>query len=238
MRSGTQPAVMMQYIESSVIGIRSAVITLKRRTTPLQFVVFPMVHVAEPEFYSGVAAMAGECDLIVAEGAPSRYAPMQRWMSRFRLDDLVDQLDGLDLEALAVPVQWEYVAPDRERSGLEQAGDKAVDAAAAVVLRVLGRYGSPLGVPSLEQSDEHDDRWERRDSGRLARAFEDTVLHARDAQLVRALGAIHRERYTEAIKVAVVFGAAHIPAVVDSLGEDLRYQVVHAEWLVVAHATD
>jgi len=32
----------LQYIESSVIGIRSAVITLKHRVTPLRFVLIPV----------------------------------------------------------------------------------------------------------------------------------------------------------------------------------------------------
>ena len=50
----------MQYIESSVIGLRSAVFTLARPGTPLRFVVLPMVHVAEPDFYRQVAARAGE----------------------------------------------------------------------------------------------------------------------------------------------------------------------------------
>jgi hypothetical protein len=47
--------------------------------------------------------------LIVAEGAPSRYAPMQVLMSSIRWDHLVDQLTSLDLEGLGVPVQWECV---------------------------------------------------------------------------------------------------------------------------------
>jgi hypothetical protein len=42
----------LQYIESSVIGLRSAVFTLARPETPLRFAVFPMVHVAEPDFLS------------------------------------------------------------------------------------------------------------------------------------------------------------------------------------------
>lgn len=138
----------MQYIESSLIGIRSAVITLKRRVTPLRFVLIPMVHVAEPEFYREVAALAGECALIVAEGAPSRYAPMQTMMSRVRWDRLVDQLTGLDLESLGVPVQWEYVMDDRPKSGREKAKAQIVDSASAVLLRALGRYGSPLGPPT------------------------------------------------------------------------------------------
>jgi hypothetical protein len=227
----------MQYIESSVIGLRSAVFTLARPATPLRFVVFPMVHVAEPDFYRQVAARAGECDLIVAEGAPAGCTPAQEWMSRIRWDDLVDQMAGLDLEALGVPVQWEYAEHDRPKSGREQAVAKVVDSAAAVALRALGRYGNPLGLPSLEQSDEHDERWERRDS-LLGRILDDRVLHGRDSQLVQALGAIHRERCGEPIKVAVVYGALHIPAVVDFLGEDYRYRPGNAVWFTVARAPD
>jgi hypothetical protein len=227
----------MQYIESSVIGIRSAVITLKRRETPLRFVVFPMVHVAEPDFYHEVAALAGECDLIVAEGAPSRYYPMQELMARIRWDHLVDQVTALDLEALGVPVQWEYGVPDEAKSAREQATAKVVDSAAAVALRALGRYDSPLGLPSLDQSDDHDDRWEHWGTGWRGRV-EDRVLHGRDYRLVQVIGAIHRERCAEPIKVAVVFGAAHIPAVVDYLDEKLQYRPENAVWLTVAHAPD
>ncbi len=228
----------MQYIESSVIGIRSAVITLKRRTTPLRFVLFPMVHVAEPAFYAAVEARAGKCDLIVAEGAPSRFFPVQEWMSKIRVDQLVDQMTGLDLERTRVPVQWEEAAPRPARSGRDQAVAAVVDSAAAVVLRALGRYGSPLGMPSLEQADEHDDRWDRRAAGRLERVIQDRVLDARDSELVRALGTIHRERYGEQAKIAVVYGAAHIPAVVDYLAEAFKYYVENAEWLTVAHAPE
>lgn len=227
----------MQYLESSVIGIRSAVITLKRRTTPLRFVLFPMVHVAEQVFYDQVATRAAECDLIVAEGAASGSAPVQERMSRIRRrDQLVDQLAGLDLEALGVPIQWEYVVSDRPRSTREQITGQAVDSAAAVVFQAVRRLAGPLGLPSLDQADEHDDRWDRREAGRFGRFIEDKVLHDRDDQLVRALGAIHRERYPEPIKVAVVYGAGHIPAVVDYLGGDFRYYVASTEWLTVVNA--
>ncbi len=227
----------MQYIEASVIGIRSAVITVKRRATPLRFVLIPMVHVAEPDFYGEVAALAGECALIVAEGVPSRYFPMQALMSTIRWDHLVDQITALDLEGLGVPVQWEYVLDDRVKSGPEQAMAKVTDSGAAVLLRALGRYGSPFGLPNLEQADEHDDRWERLASGRLGRAIQGQI-NVRDSRLVKALGAIHQERQNEPIEIAVVFGAAHIPAVVDYLTEKLGYYVANARWLTVANAPD
>ena len=134
-----------------------------------------------------------------------------------------------------MPVQWEYVMDDRPKSGREQAKATIVDSASAVLLRALGRYGSPLGLPSVDQADEHDDRWERLFSGRLGQAVEGSMLQ-RDSQLVQALDAIHAERQHEPAKIAVVFGALHIPAAVDHLTGKHRYYVENAAWLTVAHA--
>ncbi len=106
----------MQYLESSVLGLRSAAITLKRRTTPMRFLLLPMVHIGERSFYATVSDRLRGCDLIVAEGTPSRTSPIQTWMSRLRVDDLVDQLVALDLESLGPPVQWELPPPEPPRS--------------------------------------------------------------------------------------------------------------------------
>ncbi|WP_433384065.1 hypothetical protein ACQPZX_23070 [Actinoplanes sp. CA-142083] len=59
----------MQIVEVSVVGVRSAVLQLKRADTPLRFHFFPMVHIGEPDFYACVADRLRRCDLIVAEGA-------------------------------------------------------------------------------------------------------------------------------------------------------------------------
>jgi hypothetical protein len=45
-----------------------------------------------------------------------------------------------------------------------------------------------------------------------------------------------RVLYTESIKVGVAYGATHIPAVIDYLGESFRYYVENAEWLTVCNA--
>ncbi|MFF5171460.1 hypothetical protein ACFY3U_02355 [Micromonospora sp. NPDC000089] len=58
----------MQITEVSVLGLRSAVITLARPDSPLRFVLFPMVHFGLPSFYRQVADRLAACDLIVAEG--------------------------------------------------------------------------------------------------------------------------------------------------------------------------
>lgn len=220
----------MQFIEASIIGLRSAVITLRHRTAKPRFMIFPMVHVGEQAFYDEVAARARQCQLIVAEGAPSRFAPAQAWMARIRRDRMVDQLNALDLEALGVPVRWEV--PDISRSPTRSLRDRLNDPAAAVALKLLGRYGSPLDVSGVDQADAHD--WDGEDSF-LGRILARSVLYRRDEQLIRVLSEIHRDRSTEPGTVAVVYGAAHAPAAVGHLTGTLRYYVEHAEWLTVAN---
>ena len=151
-----------------MIGVRSAVVALKRRATPLRFVLVPMVHVAEPGFYREVAALAGECALIVAKGVPSRYRPNAGDDGEAPVDRLVDQITSLDLEGLSTCAVWMGWWIDQPKSGLDQAKTRATDVTAAVVLRALG-HRQPLGLPSLEQADDHDDRWEWLASGRLGR---------------------------------------------------------------------
>ncbi|MFI5708612.1 hypothetical protein [Kribbella sp. NPDC051620] len=58
----------MQIIEHSIVGVRCAAIRLRRRGTALEFVVFPMLHVAMPSFYQEVTERLRRCDLLVVEG--------------------------------------------------------------------------------------------------------------------------------------------------------------------------
>ncbi|MFG2004741.1 hypothetical protein ACGFNU_36870 [Spirillospora sp. NPDC048911] len=222
----------MQFIESSVIGVRSAVLTLGRRTSALRFVLFPMVHVGEQSFYDQVAGRAAGCALIVAEGARAGSAPVQERIARLRWDGLIDQTAALDLESLGVPVIFESATdePEPERTGTERLLDTAVDSAAAVGLRLLGRYRDPRGMSSLDEADVHDDRWVR---GRMARAIRKRVIDDRDERLVATLGEIHRKRHDDSIDVAVVWGAGHMYAVVSALRSEFGYYVQDAEWLVV-----
>ncbi|TDD88187.1 hypothetical protein [Actinomadura rubrisoli] len=210
--------------------MRSAVLTLGRRTSPLRFVLFPMLHVGERSFYDEVAERAARCALIVAEGGPSGSAPAQEQMARLRWDGLVDQLDALDLESLGVPVIFESERPERDRTGAERLLDTAVDSAAAVGLRLLGRHRDPRGIRGIDEADEHDDRWVQ---GRMARMLRKAVVDDRDERLVATLTQIHAERHGDPVDVAVVYGAAHMYAVVTALRDDLRYYVQNAEWLMV-----
>jgi hypothetical protein len=224
--------VAMQFVESSIVGVRSSVLTLERRASPMRFVLFPMVHVAERSFYDEVTARVRGCALIVAEGIGEGGAPVQRRMARIRLDDLVDQTVALDLDSLGIPVFWEY-ARRPPRTSAERLTETATDSLGAIALRVLGRYGDPIRLPNLDESDDHDDRWME---GRFNRWMRDRVVDRRDEALTRRLASVHRECHDQPITVAVVYGAGHMPAVVECLRGEFGYFVQDAEWLIVRNA--
>jgi hypothetical protein len=222
----------MQFIESSIVGVRSAVLTLRCRTSPLRFMLFPMVHVGEPAFYREVTGRVRDCAIIVAEGSPTGSQPVQERMSRIRADRLVDQNAALDLGSLGIPIFWEFTVP-QPRSRAERIAHRAEDSAGAVALRLLGRYGDPLRLRNLDEADDHDDRWV---TGRYARWWRDRIVDRRDDALNRRLTALHAEHRERPITIAVVYGAGHMPAVVEHLRGEYGYHVENAEWLVVVNA--
>ncbi len=63
--------------------------------------------------------------------------------------------------------------------------------------------------------------------------FEEPIVDSRDRLLLSALDAIHDERCSEAIAVAVVYGAGHMPAVVHHLLGRYGYRAREADWLTV-----
>lgn len=221
----------MQFLESSIIGLRSAVITLTRRATPLRFILFPMVHVADPQFYDEVAARARLCQLIVAEGVPAKDVPAQTWMARQHRGPLVDQGAALRLESLGVPVRWEA----EPRPGTGRPVSRTADIAGAATIGLIRKFIDPLMMPSVEQAEAYDQSAENLTGSWFDRLLEHNISTVRDARLMRVLDEIHRDRAAEPVKVGVVFGACHMPAVVDHLCGRFGYIAASAEWLTVAH---
>jgi len=58
-----------------------------------------------------------------------------------------------------------------------------------------------------------------------------TMSDVRDRKLLKALADVHEQRCHEPIKVGVVYGAGHMPAGANGLGD--RYRPRSAEWMTV-----
>lgn len=236
----------MQFVEATGLSVRSAVWVLTRRGTPLRFQLFCMVHIGSQGFYDEVAARVGGCDMIVAEG----YGPSRRRFARLRLGlyrvlrragdtGLVHQ--HLDYAAFGVPVLW----PDLDDAPPQDAVARVERSWGGRLLFLGFLLLLPLRmfvVPVLGGR-----RFLR---GSLGLDVEDTtvlgggggghltamLLDDRDDLLVAALSRLHEERAAEPLDVAVVYGAAHMPAVVRRLNAAYGYRPTAGEWLTV-HGT-
>jgi hypothetical protein len=224
----------MQFIESSIVGLRSAVITLTHRATPLRFILFPMVHVGQQAFYDEVAARARLCQLIVAEGVAAKHVPAQAWMARQHWGGpLVDQLAGLDLESLGVPVRWEAEPGARPQSAKERFTSQAADVAGAATIGLIRKFVNPRVLGSLDQAEAYDQSAANLTGDWFDRLLEHNVSTVRNARLTRLLDKIHRDHAADAVTVGVVFGAAHMPVVANHLCGQHGYVATSAEWLTV-----
>jgi len=229
----------MQVIEVTGYAVRSAVITVRRRESPLRFVFFPMMHVASPTFYRQVATRLAACDLIVAEGirGKSRQVSTLTLAYRFAPRRARNGLESQNYRQL-LPAGVPVINPD-------------VTAAEAVArLRALPRWmhwGLLVAAPVfglifalrgprafLNEDLVVEDLPATRRAEWLADGRIDEALGGeRDRRLLDALSAIHAERHDEPITVAVVYGAGHIPAVAAGLHSRHGYRPHDAEWLTV-----
>jgi hypothetical protein len=223
----------VQVTEVSVVGVRCAVIALKRADTPLRFLLFPMVHVGRPDYYADVATRLRRCDLIVAEGydGPSStgraYVTAMRLTGRRAASPLVHQ--DIDYAAAGVPVVWpEGLDPD-ERRHTRMPFTGWLDMAVMVpVLSTTMLVGGRDWL--LRRRFEVDDDTDVRAS-RCA-WLDRKIVEERDDQLVQALAQLHETRSTEDITVGIVYGAAHMPAVVRAMSNRYGYRPRRGgEWL-------
>lgn len=234
----------MQVIEHSMVGTRSAVVRLRHRDSQLQFVVFPMIHVASPRFYAAVAERLRQCDLLVVEGVSGRsvlawaITLTYRVMPANRRSGLV--VDNIAYRSLGV----ELINPDvttaefgRDWRAMPLRYRLMVWCAIPfVALAHLAGGTRRLLSPEVEVNDLPSARDEAFADDPFGEHFERTLGGRRDERLLAALSELVRTRSSERIDVAIVYGAGHVPAIVHGLVERHGYRPRTAEWLTVLDA--
>lgn len=156
----------MQLIEETPFGVRSAVITLHRDSSPT-VVLYPMLHLGTPEFYERVHAGLAAADRIVIEGVRGRrsgYITLAYGIAaHVRHHGLVDQGRALDLSDL----EEKLVRPDATAEQFARSWKRASRGLRWLVLLVLPFYavwiaivgprramGHEIAVEDLPTSDE------------------------------------------------------------------------------------
>jgi hypothetical protein len=229
----------VQFIEVSVTGVRSAVITLSAPDMPQRITLFPMLHLGSPAFYTAVTARLGRCSVVLAEGIQGRSLIAQvltaayRLAGRHRKLDLV--LQHIDFRQLTA----EIINPDMTSRQL-RAGMRAVPMVQRLLLaliaplvgaaflllgtrRMIARYAATDDLPEPNEVL----IWDK------APELNELLVGQRDALLAAALDRVLDQHQDEAIEIAVVYGAGHMPGLIRYLTAKHQYRPREAEWLTV-----
>ncbi|MEU4560717.1 hypothetical protein AB0F72_20250 [Actinoplanes sp. NPDC023936] len=222
----------MQLTEVSMLGVRTSVITFRHPGTPLRFTLIPTIHFGRADYYRRIARRVAACAMVVAEtyDGPSStglaYVTAMRLSLQRRAGELVHQ--DIDYRSLGVPAVFpdgDPLAVRRDRIPATGWADVVMMVPYLTVTMTVGGRDWLLRR-NFEISDDSEPRAFR--AGWLNRMF----LHDRDEMLVAELERVHAERGADPIEVAVVWGAAHMPAVVRALAGRLGYRPVSGgDWL-------
>ena len=229
----------MQFIEVSVTGVRSAVITLRTPDRQQRIVLFPMLHLGAPAFYATVTARLGQCAVVLAEGIRERSLITGALTTSYRLPGRRGRLGLVEQRIDYSRLSAEVIKPDMTGRQL-RAGWQAVPALQRATLlllapvagavfwllgtrRMLARHAATEDLPDPAEIMFRD----------KAQALTELLLDRRDALLAAALDEVLAQHGDEAIDIAVVYGAEHMPALTRYLGARYGFRPREAEWLTV-----
>lgn len=234
----------MQIIEHSMVGTRSAVLRLRSRGAELQFVVFPMIHVASPAFYAAVADRLRRCDLLIVEGVGGRSALSWALTLTYRVipankrSGLV--VDNIPYRRLGVPVVNADVTTAELAEGWRAMPWKhRLTVWFMIPLVVVAQFFAGtrrMLSPEVEVNDLPTPHEEAMLASEFGEHFERLLVGDRDELVLDVLSELVRTRSAERIDVAVVYGAGHVPAIVRGLYQRHGYRPRTADWLTVLPA--
>lgn len=226
----------MQIIDTGLMGTRSAILRLRRPGSRLNFLIFPMLHVASPRFYREVRRRLGACEVVVAEGVTSPSVIGSAFMMTYRIvpanrrSGLVEQ--DIDYESLGV----EVINPDISGEEFDRGWRALPLRLRVLVLCVLPFVAIAQFVGGRKRLLARDVIVE--DNQDLPDCDTSEQLEAlfggeRDERLFEALKKLHETRSHERIDVAIVYGAAHVPVLVHRMAAVLGYRPNTADWITV-----
>jgi hypothetical protein len=228
----------MQIVESTVWLVRTARLTLISPRSTLEITLFPMIHIGEPEFFDTVYADAFDHDVALVEGVKS---PVMRSITRAY---------GWVSRSLTLVVQPAYPANGICRAMIVHADLSAEEFAdewrnvpwwlrvsSPALITLAGLWWNWFGSSKLLAKNLGMDDLPRRDeilnfNPEMA-SLHRVILDARDARLVERLCEQIERRDPTIRRLAVVYGAQHMRAVLHALGDRYGYRAVRSEWLRV-----
>jgi hypothetical protein len=228
----------VQFLESSVIGLRSAIHELASPQHRVRIFLFPMVHIADPSFYDEVRSRLNRCDALLVEGVRSFRSrlltlayriPARRHSlgialqsDKLRHQDLTAVIIHGDFDVDAFSTSWQKI-PWVQRMALQLVAP--IYGAAMYLFATRESLCRGHSVESLQGAD--------LDS---LPKFREAILDSRDRQLVQRIETYLGQNGQKELKLAILFGGGHMPAVASALASKHRYSSVHSEWVTAIAA--
>jgi len=225
----------MDAVEVGLFGLRTAVFRMRRSGHPLTFVVFAMVHYADHRYYEAISERIRDCDMAVVEGVRGSPGYRRRLLGRGR--GLVRQ--HIDYAALGVPtINPDLTMADLRRecrsfSLLPRLGARLFFRMVRFLPYVFMFVSRDSAARALALNSEihHAEMAWMQDNRVWGPVIRDLVLDARDARVTAQLASIHEAHSEKDLTVAIVYGAGHLFAIMDSL-QALGYRSTTGEWLL------
>lgn len=222
-----------------MFGLRAVRAVFRRKDTPVEVTLFPMLHVGEERFYAEVYEDALQHDAVLYEGVGPlngiHIAKAYRWMKPERLQLVVQP---------KFPIAESETVPRLVRADLGPEEFMREWRKVPLLQRIFVQVGAPIyGLllrftatrESLAKKRGKDDKMSGDEILDMFPAFEalkQCIVHSRDARLLEHLRS-EIDSYGGAPKrIAIVYGAGHMRAVIRGL-TGLGYRCAEARWLSI-----
>ncbi|MGE3231895.1 MAG: hypothetical protein AB7J30_20895 [Hyphomicrobium sp.] len=232
----------MQFIESSVVGVRAAILRLRSPSARCTYTLIPMVHVGELAFYEEVRRELEGRAYVLYEGV--RHPFVERMSRNFEIAagspriGLVTQREALAEAARS----GEWIHIDTPADIFERhwrrlplwmrVTVKPLSVLIFLHMRWFGdrrELGRVLPIADLRSRQEI---YDKRDNATKPDAFS-ILVDERDRHIVAMLERVHqRIQHTDG-SAAILFGATHMRAIARYFIEHHGYQVRESRWVTV-----
>ncbi len=225
----------MQIIESTPFGLRSAIWTLSSNKHAPKIHVFPMIHLADKSFFEQVEEKATNCDLILTEGVKSKLAPIIASAYSF-----AEKSKRLNLFVQPRIKSDKCINIDISESNFDSSFAKIPFKTRLSLYTVAPLYGLCLrffasrhyiatrqGVEIEKGRDEilfDESDWDD---------IYELLVDKRDKIIIKNIQTILKDKNSERIDIAIVYGAEHMRAILKYLMDVEQYKVTRSEWLSV-----
>jgi hypothetical protein len=227
----------MQIVERSMMGVRAARQVMQSPDKEVSVTLFPMIHIGQESFYRQVYGDTCEHDVVLVEGVRSPITRLitssYRWIDKNKLGLVVQPRHPEAIDGKPRIVHADLSTDEFHR----QWGKLPI-----WLKLIVGIFAPLVGVhrrlfatrESLAKAMEMEDRLSSDEilsfDPRFA-ALRRTIMHVRDKRLIEKLGE-ELDRGERPRKIAVVYGAAHMRAVLAELGRR-NFRTAGATWQTV-----